>query len=42
MNAPIAVFDSETENVYAEYADGTRILMCSKIKRGSYSEQVNN
>lgn len=39
MNAPIAVYEPETGNVYAEYSDGKRILMGSKIKRGSYSEQ---
>ncbi len=39
MNAPIAVYDPDTGNVYAEYGDGKRILMGSKIKRGSYSEQ---
>ena len=42
MNAPIAVFDPETGNIYAECADGTKILMGSRIKRGSYSEQINN
>ncbi len=42
LNAPVAVFDPETGNVYAEYSDGTRILMGSKIKRGSYSEQSDN
>ena len=42
MNAPIAVFDAETGNVYAEYSDGRRILMGSRIKRGSYSERAND
>ena len=39
MNAPIAVYEPETGNVYAEYSDGKRVLMGTKIKRGSYSEQ---
>lgn len=42
MNAPIAVYEPETGNVYAEYSDGKRILMGTKIKRGSYSEQSGN
>ncbi len=39
MQAPVAVYDHETGSVYAEYSDGTRILMGSKIKRGSYGER---
>lgn len=39
MNAPIAVFDAESGNVYAQYNDGTRVLIGSRIKRGGYSEQ---
>lgn len=42
MNAPIAVYDAETGNVYAEYSDGKRILMGTKIKRGSYCDQKRN
>ena len=38
MNVPVAVFDAETGNVYAEYNDGTKILMGSRIKKGSYGE----
>ena len=38
MNVPVAVFDAETGNVYAEYNDGTRVLMGSRIKRGGYGE----
>ena len=34
MNAPIAVYDHKTGNVYAEYSDGRRILMGSRIGRG--------
>ena len=41
MNVPIAVFDPETGNVYAEYSDGTRVLMGSKIKNGNYGERTN-
>ncbi|MBE6911456.1 MAG: hypothetical protein E7473_02925 [Ruminococcaceae bacterium] len=41
MNVPIAVFDPETGNVYAEYSDGTRILMGSKIKNGNYGERAD-
>lgn len=41
MNAPIAVFDAESGNVYAEYSDGTRVLMGNRIKRGGYSDQSN-
>lgn len=42
MNAPVAVFDHETGNVYAVYSDGRKILMGNRIKRGSYSEQNDN
>lgn len=42
MNAPIAVFDAKSGNVYAEYSDGRRVLMGSKIKRGNYGEQTND
>lgn len=38
MNAPIAVYDHETGNVYAEYSDGRRILMGSRIGRGVSGE----
>ena len=38
MNIPVAVFDSETGKIYAEYSDGTRVLMGSRIKRGVYGE----
>ena len=38
MNAPIAVYDHETGNVYAEYSDGRRILMGTRIGRGIKSE----
>lgn len=41
MNAPIAVFDAESGNVYAEYSDGTRVLMGNRIKMGGYSDQSN-
>ena len=41
MNAPIAVFDPESGNVYAQYSDGRRVLMGNRIKRGGYSEQSN-
>lgn len=39
MNAPIAVYDHKTGNVYAEYSDGRRILMGTRIGRGIKSEQ---
>ncbi len=42
MNAPVAVYDPETGNVYAEYSDGKKFLIGNRIKRGSYSEQKNN
>lgn len=42
MNAPIAVYDPETGNVYAEYSDGKKIFMGNKIRRGSYGEQNSN
>lgn len=38
MNAPIAVYDHETGKVYAEYSDGRRILMGSRIGRGVSGE----
>ena len=38
MNVPVAVYDTETGNVYAEYNDGTKILMGSRIKKGSYGK----
>ena len=39
MNAPIAVYDHKTGNIYAEYSDGRRILMGTRIGRGIKSEQ---
>lgn len=41
MNAPIAVYDPETGNVYALYNDGKKVLMGKRIKRGGYSEQAD-
>lgn len=39
MNIPIAVFDAESGNIYAEYNDGTRVLMGNRLKRGNYGKQ---
>jgi len=38
MDLPIAVFDEKTGNVYAEYNDGTRILMGSKLRQHGFGE----
>jgi len=39
MNIPIAVFDAESGKIYAEYNDGTRVLMGNRLKRGNYEKQ---
>lgn len=39
MNIPIAVFDAKSGNIYAEYNDGKRVLMGSRLKRGNYGKQ---
>lgn len=39
LNQPIAVYDPETQEVYLEYADGSRELVGHRLREGRFSER---
>ncbi len=40
LDIPIVVYDRETQAIYQENSDGTRIEVAKRIRKGRYSERV--
>ena len=40
LNIPIVVYDRETQMIYHENNDGTRVVVGEKMRKGRYSERV--
>lgn len=40
MDIPIVTYDRETQTIYRESGDGTRIEVGKRIRKGRYSERV--
>ncbi len=40
MDIPVIVYDRETQAVYQEHSDGTRVKVKKRMRKGRYSERV--
>lgn len=40
MDIPVIVYDRETQAVYQEHSDGTRVKVGKRMRKGRYSERV--
>ncbi|MBQ4524337.1 MAG: hypothetical protein IJA10_15565 [Lachnospiraceae bacterium] len=40
MDNPIVIYDGETQTIYQEYSDGSRVVVGKKMREGRYSERV--
>lgn len=40
LDIPIVVYDRETQAIYQENSDGTRVEVAKRIRKGRYSERV--
>ena len=40
MDIPVIVYDRETQAVYQEHSDGTRVKVGKMMRKGRYSERV--
>ncbi len=40
LDVPIVIYDRETQIIYQENSDGTRVEVGRRMRRGRYSERV--
>lgn len=40
MEVPIIRYDSETQTIYQENSDGSRVEVGRRMRKGSYSERI--
>lgn len=40
MDVPIVIYDGETQTIYQENSDGSRIEVGRRMRKGRYSERV--
>lgn len=41
MDVPVIIYDRETQTIYQENSDGTRIEVGRKMRKGRYSERIS-
>lgn len=40
MDVPIALYDRNTQKIYQLNSDGTKIVVADRIRKGRYSERI--
>lgn len=40
IDAPVIVYDRETQTIYQENSDGSRVEVGKKMRKGRYSERI--
>lgn len=40
MDAPVIIYDRETQIIYQENSDGSRVEVGKKMRKGRYSERI--
>lgn len=40
IDAPVIVYDRETQTIYQENSDGSRVAVGKKMRKGRYSERI--
>lgn len=40
MDIPIVIYDKETQIIYQENSDGTRVAVGKRMREGRYSERI--
>ena len=40
MDIPVVIYDRETQIIYQENSDGSRIEVAKRLRKGRYSERV--
>ena len=40
MDAPVIVYDRETQRIYRENSDGSRVEVGQRMRKGHYSERI--
>ena len=40
MDIAVTLFDRETQEIYEEKSDGTRVVVAKRLRKGRYSERI--
>lgn len=40
LDIPIVLYDRETQEIYEQNSDGTRVVLGKRLRKGRYSERI--